>query len=383
MSVGIQIDNQPAFYTNLDIISGNIILNVTSDENVSAIVVKLEGESKTMLMMRPDMMHGRRSQRQAMMASEDHKVLYRAQQVFPPPSASSGGTYLMPRGQYKYPFRFKIPFNNGCCEPQNMGMAPGFGSMGLLQQMQYRHVKQTLPPSLTALPDQAHIQYYLKVTVQRPSLFKENRRSLIGFRFMPTQPPRTPPTGAEVFARRPYVFQAGLAPYAKKSAMFKKNATALSDEAPKGEVDAKLPSPAILTYKEPLPLRLTLKNTNTSAEQLFLVTLQISLIGYTEVRCQDLVSVETGNWILLNLTGLDMPIGKPDDPVGTETTVPRSLWNQITLPNSMAPSFVTCNITRRYEFEVRVGLGFGHPGQIQVSLATISSQYRISSNPPH
>lgn len=86
MSVRIQFDDPHSFYTNLDFISGKIILSLTSDENVSAIMVKLEGESRTVL-MRPSMQqnpqaYSRRDQRQGL-AMENHKILYKVTQVFP------------------------------------------------------------------------------------------------------------------------------------------------------------------------------------------------------------------------------------------------------------------------------------------------------------
>src|ERR1700709_440856 len=163
MSVRIQLDNPHTFYTNLDYISGRIILSLTSDENVSAILVKLEGESRTIL-MRPMLaqnpqLYARREQRQTV-AMENHKILYKVSQVFPSTDLKSGPTagpaYTLRAGQHEYPFRFKIPFNNGCSDPhaQQMGPGSGFGGFGLggLQQMQYRHVKRTLPPSLTGFP---------------------------------------------------------------------------------------------------------------------------------------------------------------------------------------------------------------------------------------
>lgn len=369
MSVRIALDDPHAFYTNLDFISGRIILSLTSDENISAILVKLEGESRTILMRPMQAPQYQRRQQREGIAMENHKILYKVEQVFPD-TASGGLAYTLRAGQHEYPFRFKIPFNNGCAEPhsQQMGLGSGFGGLGLggLQQMQYRHVKRTLPPSLTGFPGEAEIRYYIKVTVQRPSIFKENRRSAVGFRFMPIEPPRPPKTSNEVFARRPYVFQAGLASYAKKSTMFKKKPTPLSDTAPKGEVDARLPSPAILTCNEPLPLRIIVRKMNESPEYTFLVSLSIHLLGSTEVRAQDVVRTETSSWVLMNTNGLSIPIGNPTDPLRTETVLDQSLWDRVPLPNTVAPSFHTCNLTRKYELEVRVGLGFGVPGEIQV-----------------
>ena len=97
MSVRIQLDNSHTFYTNLDIISGRVILSLTSDENVSAIMVKLEGESRTVLMRPPGAQQNlnpalmNRSQRNQGLAQENHKVLYKVSQVFP--NQNTGNKY--------------------------------------------------------------------------------------------------------------------------------------------------------------------------------------------------------------------------------------------------------------------------------------------------
>lgn len=49
MSIKIALDNQPEFYTNLDAVSGKVILNLPKSEQIGSIVVKLEGESGTAL----------------------------------------------------------------------------------------------------------------------------------------------------------------------------------------------------------------------------------------------------------------------------------------------------------------------------------------------
>lgn len=378
MSVRIQLDNPHTFFTNLDFISGRVILHLVKDETVAAIHVKLEGEAKTVLMrpppgpQYPQGLYPRNSSRQGI-AAENHKILYVVERAFPDASAgnsyASGLAYTLRAGQHEYPFRIKIPFNNVCSDPGQIQIGPGgqYGGLGLngLNQLQYQHVRKTLPPSLTGFPGEAEIRYYIKVTVQRPSIFKENRRSAIGFKFMPIEPPRPEPSANETFARRPYAFQDGGTAYAKKS-MFKKKATQLSETAPRGEVDARLPSPPLLTCNKPVPLRLLLKKTHPSAEHVFLTSFQMQLIGYTEVRAQDVVRTEMSSWTLISMMGLAQPIGKPDDPVGTQTVLDGSLWDQIPLPNTVAPSFVTCNLSRRYEMEIRVGLGYGYPGEIQV-----------------
>lgn len=41
-----------------------------------------------------------------------------------------------------------------------------------------KHVKKTLPPSLSGFPGEAEIRYYVKATVVRPKFFQENIRSV-------------------------------------------------------------------------------------------------------------------------------------------------------------------------------------------------------------
>jgi hypothetical protein len=41
-----------------------------------------------------------------------------------------------------------------------------------------RHVKKTLPPSMSGFPGEAEIKYYVKATVGRPQFYKENYRAV-------------------------------------------------------------------------------------------------------------------------------------------------------------------------------------------------------------
>lgn len=367
MSVRIHLDDPHAFYTNLDFISGMVILNLSREDDVSAILVKLEGESKTRMAIPED--PRMRGDSRIQYAAENHKILYKVQQVFPSADVAPGtpSAYTLRPGQHEYPFRFKFPFNNGCATYQRSIGFAGIRLIDLPDQTPYRHVTKTLPPSLNGFSEEAEIRYYVKVTVQRPSLWKGNRRSEVGLKFLPIEPIRPRPSNAETYARRPHTFQAGLSPFARNQQfMFKKKPIQLSNTPPSVLVDARLPSPAILTCNEAIPLRILLKKQAESPEYVFLIGLQIDLIGHTKLRAQQLIKTETGTWVVMSVTGLTIPIGNPRDPVGTESTIDSKLWDRIRLPPTVTPSFDTCNISRIYEVEVRVTLGYGHPQEIQV-----------------
>lgn len=136
MSVHIQFDQlESTCYTNLDFVSGTIVLTLPNDAAISAVTVKLEGESRTRLAA-PKFPHNERSDKKRT-ELELHKVgekalchtatcahrqqlLYKVLTVFPTPELQGGGggasAYTLLAGQYMYPFSFKVGLflRNGC-----------------------------------------------------------------------------------------------------------------------------------------------------------------------------------------------------------------------------------------------------------------------------
>ena len=118
MSIRISLDSPPEFYTNLDIISGRIILNLSRQEFVSNVVVKLEGESRTALAIPindPRVARSSSAAARGNIATENHKILYRLQQVYPDERAmmgpSAGAPTMLNPGQHEFRFSFKVPLN--------------------------------------------------------------------------------------------------------------------------------------------------------------------------------------------------------------------------------------------------------------------------------
>jgi hypothetical protein len=113
MAVRIQLDNPPPHYTNLDIISGRVILNLKSDTTVEEIAVKLEGESKTRLDNSKGYYDDPNAAEQVprTVELEVHKILYETASVFEPTGgggASRASSYTIRSGQHEYPFCFKV-----------------------------------------------------------------------------------------------------------------------------------------------------------------------------------------------------------------------------------------------------------------------------------
>lgn len=188
---------------------------------------------------------------------------------------------------------------------------------------------------------------------------------------MPIEPPRPPRSDGETYARRQHQFnlESGLASNVKTGFLGKlqKNVSPVDTpssssgltQPPRFSADARLPNPAILTCNQDLPLRILVKNLSERTQQVYLQMLQIELIGYTKIRAHDIQRTESNSWIITSMSNMAIPIGSSTDAVGTETPINREYWFGKPLPNTVAPTFEACNISRFYELEVRVGLGYG------------------------
>lgn len=186
--------------------------------------------------------------------------------------------------------------------------------------------------------------------------------------FLPIEPPRTGNPNEETYARRQHQFSKIQNGQRKKN-IFSRGTNPFRDvyaEPPRVSVDARLPNPSILTCNEPVPLRLIAKKLTETSDIIFLQMLQIELVSYTKILAHDLTRTESGSWVLLSRSNMGMPLGRPEDPVATDWTIDSKLWSDLPLPNTVAPSFETCNIERIYELEVRVGLGHGSPKNMMV-----------------
>ncbi|KAF7714739.1 Uncharacterized protein PECH_007724 [Penicillium ucsense] len=377
MSATILLDSHHAHYTNLDFLSGKVVLQLPTEAAIGGIQVKLEGVSRTRLSGPRHPHHVNSDKKRTEL--EVHKILYKVATVFPTPAVMQTGTpapsYTFAAGSYSYPFSFKFPFNNSCNAINSM--RTNLVTSGLKVEMARdtnRHVKKTLPPSLSGYPGMAEIQYFVKATVIRPQFYKENIRTIVPLNFLPIEPPRTGNPNEETYARRQHQFNSPPTLTKKKSGLFGRSTTTLREstqELPRVSVESRLPNPSILTCNEPIPLRLIVKKVNNAPEVVFLQMLQIELISYTKVLAHDLTWQENGSWVVLSTSNMGQALSRPGDPAGTDWTIDPKIWAGLPLPSSVAPSFETCNIERSYELEVRVGLTHSTTGNTQPQMIVL------------
>ena len=159
----------------------------------------------------------------------------------------------------------------------------------------------------------------------------------------------------------------------EKSGLFRKPSVPTDPRAPEVpppsiSIEGRLPDPPIATCNETIPLRILITKKNDTPATLYLQSLSISLIGYTQVRAHALRRQEVTHWVIVSLANVHKPLSNIPNVDGSKIIeIDQQLWNQLALPNVVCPSFETCNITRHYEIEVKVGLSWGSPKHINVS----------------
>lgn len=228
-------------FTNHDIIRGTVTLTVTSSISLNYIQVKLEGMALTEMAV--PYTTGRKGKEREKMLHDVHRVLYDTNIIFPPDNirkVSQAKEFTLTPGNYTYPFEFKIPLNNSCVKRggitnkvqfnrKNFDLvinngnfnaavvknaaqsmlasaqgrpSPGDGAGGARPQgrpspgesnhvraqppqQQPYHITCQLPPSLLSVGLFARIDYFVKVTCKRSSVFKLNLRATDPFIFLP------------------------------------------------------------------------------------------------------------------------------------------------------------------------------------------------------
>jgi hypothetical protein len=147
----------------------------------------------------------------------------------------------------------------------------------------------------------------------------------------------------------------------KKKGLFSKfsqkvPAAPITGEEVRFSVDARIPATTILTCNEPIPLKTIITKLSQYSQQLYVRFLQVRLIATTQFRAHGISGSDKKFLIIISQPELSIPIGSKGDQVGSEWALPTGLWDNIPIPDTIAPDFESCNIARSYELEVVVGI---------------------------
>jgi hypothetical protein len=146
------------------------------------------------------------------------------------------------------------------------------------------------------------------------------------------------------------------------------------------EVTAKLLNGPFLVLGRPIPLAVELTSLDSSTDTaprsrgsvsvpVSLHDFQTMLIETTEVRARDTEETQTQFRIVQTMANLRHPLRSRSDAASNSVNgntapvfrfrVDATLWSRYPIPLSLTPSFETCNISRSYKLEVRLGIGSG------------------------
>ncbi|KAK9473070.1 uncharacterized protein V1510DRAFT_393579 [Dipodascopsis tothii] len=376
--VSIEIDKRCSpTLTCLDVVTGNVRLDLSSTETITAIVVKLEGVAHTMLAVPKKKPTGSvKANESKRLMTETHKILYISQTVFPPENLQEHLTnrsegLTLPPGRYFYPFEFRIPINNKCIETTGITNMLHFKSnLGLdISRKPTHHVHTTLPPSLSGM-EEATIKYFLKATVKRASMFRMNSRQYHPVVFLPIEPPRPAPSGRQFFVRRQHQFRSvsqTVSTTVRRGLFGKMRGPSRTVSMTPGEefiVEVTMPYPPILVPLEPIPLKIyVLKKDGSEPPKVFLRQMRVHLVCTTRVAAHEYHKEVVLGLPLLEARDLSVASKRSSRPADQlpperahEAEFDARKWAQAVIPDMVPPEFKTCNIERKYALEVTLGL---------------------------
>ncbi|KAK9452040.1 uncharacterized protein V1518DRAFT_410216 [Limtongia smithiae] len=400
-SVAIDLDRRHGdTFTNLDIVRGQVNLRLQSEETIVTIQIKMEGITESMVQVTTA--DAKRERTSRGVARETHKILYLVNTVFPPEDIQnvngakiSTKGYTLKPGQYFYPFEFRIPMNTMCQKPT--------GIIASLREdtssYTTHHIVETLPPSLSDL-ETASIKYFFKVTVRKASFLKVNMRETRLFVFLPIEPPR-PEQYQVYFSRRKHTFNyvpvvtsrsaSGSTRAPQKNHGFfsslrrlgssmdggisnSRNSkwSILRQTGPQFYFEARFREPRLAVISEVLPLRLFITTSSPNSftspmPPVYLLALKVNLVCITIVSAEIHSQKYAHAAQIANLTNLKVPCVQMTPVEGQnglfEAEFDPAAWRgSLLLPNTITPTFKTCNIARTYALEIFADISHGLGG---------------------
>lgn len=367
MSIRVKLKDNPAktdYYTNLDIIEGEVELDLKSADTIAAVTVKIEGVTKSTCYTQPN--HGKSRSRTPIV--EQHKVLYLAEVVFPTQQLrqqSSAKDFTLPAGLHKWPFRFQIPINNDCrADAKAVVTRTKLGALfneRLSNAIDgsnptLTHVQQILPPSMQG-NEEVWVRYYVKATAKRSSMLVINHRTYRPFIFLPIEKPMAEPgTGNAFFVKRQHTLTHFPDAAARKTGFLRSLKEKRMEPGDTIAIEIRMPNPPAVVPGVPVPMELYgFRETDRFPRaNLRVVGVECYLLVTTKVRAGSLRR-NIGGRLPCFSAACNTPFG-PFRPEALPCCEIRFIDTPrpFVVSNEIAPTFATCNLARVYELQIDV-----------------------------
>ena len=230
----------------------------------------------------------------------------------------------------------------------------------------------------------------MKVTVNRPSIFLRNLRQVVPFVFCPIEPPRPLQTN-QIFVRKKLTLAQPPQAIAESSpgfwgGLFRK-APSIASIGSTGVVafEARLPHPAILVPAQPILVTLYLKRDADSAGIVYIRSIQVMLGITTYVTAQGFQRELGYLQPILDVRNLSLTLPANQNEVAIN---PADLVQQgpsskgFALPDTIPPSFRTCNIARKYTLVLQMGVSSTPQATPEIVQLTVDVQVFSGFKPP-
>ncbi|KAL3481558.1 hypothetical protein BJX99DRAFT_253480 [Aspergillus californicus] len=332
MDVQIQL-REPAVYSNEDEISGHVILTAAAQLDISTVEVKLSGSAVSRL-------DSRRS-------TESHQLFKISDQIFPPEKCATSFTsraVTVPPGEHSFAFSIRFPQASQC---YGASSAP-FPSRRIASRQ--THLLRRLPPSSGTRTTPEEIKYTLEAIVRQTGIISGTHRTIREIHLHRLSTTILPLEGQNSLTGRKRIVCADALSY---------------------DVNASLLHGPFLLSGHPIPLAVDITPSNLGAsgsnDAICLQDFQSMVYEITEVRVRGRVETHTRPCIVQTMSNLRLPVPGPQDLGDLGTTkmiVDSALWERHDIPSCLTPTFETCNVSRSYRLEIRLGFGFGRSVRI-------------------
>ncbi|KAL2838195.1 hypothetical protein BJY01DRAFT_251097 [Aspergillus pseudoustus] len=333
MDLRISLDRPHGVYTNKDEISGHVILRNETQVDIATITIRFSGSAASRL--------------DAGRLAETHQLFKTSEQLFPPREFASSfnpRAVTVSPGQHTFPFSFRFPHASECYKA---GLTNGNGRQSGSRRA--HHLLRRLPPSTGDSTTAEEIKYLLEATVHQDGLIRGTHKANREVYFHCISTMHLPLRG--ITDKRSIICLPDLPePISPRS------------QAPICEIEATLLNGPFLVLGQPVPLGVEITNfPGVSADHnVSLDDFQSMLIETTQVRAKGSTESITRSWIIQTMANLRQPLTLYYDDIAEPVLgVNESLWSQHVVPIFLTPTFETCNVSRSFKLEVRLGIRFG------------------------
>ncbi|ODV63425.1 uncharacterized protein ASCRUDRAFT_95367 [Ascoidea rubescens DSM 1968] len=358
-------------FTNTDIVSGSVLLQVHKDIEVSNISVKLQGVSTTHI---KNVNYDRKKQKNIKTEdTEDYRFLYETLEVYPPASRgffglgskgsskkqstkTSKSVSTIKQGKYEYPFQFRIPENT-----DSLALPPTLIETRNTSDAELENTQTT----------DISIEYFVKVTVARASHFKANGRVDEKFIFIPSS--SLVIDGVNTATNPFSVAKDGIIDIKSPSSPIESASSLEVSSTPQYEipftfelkfpknlpylvVDESFPGVFVITSKKsPQDLK-----QSAGSDKIYLKSLKLNLNSKTDIRAESIKAeyleattlIQLNDPILLDLSQAQQINSSTPDTYAYQLTIPEDTYKSKLIPGSLYETLKTSNITKYHDLQV-------------------------------